>query len=88
MTSSNLKIVLGAFITWLVPFVVSFGLYNPETKIYLPSYIGFKVIMALLAATTCFFSLRWISKNQVLTPAVPTTFIVLNRPGIAGGRFI
>jgi hypothetical protein len=64
--------------TWLLPLVVSFGLYNPETKIYLPNYFGFKLIMALLAAIACLLTLRWISKKQVLTPAVPITYIALN----------
>jgi hypothetical protein len=78
MMNQNLKIALGAFITWLIPLVVSFGLYNPETNIYLPNYLGFKLIMALLAAVTCFMTMRWISKSHALTPAVPATYIVLN----------
>jgi hypothetical protein len=78
MTRSSLKIVLGAFVTWLLPLVVSFALYDNETKIYFPNYIGFKLIMALLAAMTCFLTMRWISKNHVLTPKVPSAYIVLN----------
>jgi hypothetical protein len=74
----NLKIALGAFLTWLIPLVVSFALYNPETKIYVPNYPGFKFIMALLAAITCFMTMRWISKSHALTPAVPTAYIVIN----------
>jgi hypothetical protein len=78
MTSSKLKIVLGAFITWLVPLAVSFGLYNPETKIYLPNYLGFKIIMAVIAAITCFLTLRWLAKTQKLTPVVPAAYTALN----------
>lgn len=76
--SSNLKTVLGAFLTWLVPLVISFGLYNPETKAYLPNYVGFKLIMVLLAAAISFLTMRWISRHQVLTPIVPTAYVVLN----------
>jgi hypothetical protein len=78
MTSSNLKTVLGAFATWLVPLVASFALYDNETKIYFPSFIGFKLIMALLAAIACFSTMRWISKSQVLTPMVPSAYIIIN----------
>jgi hypothetical protein len=78
LKSSNFKIVLGAFVTWLVPLVASFGLYNPETKIYLPSYLGFKIIMATIAAITGFFTLSWLSKTQKLTPIVPITYLILN----------
>jgi hypothetical protein len=78
MMSSSSKIALGAFATWLIPLVVSFGLYNPETKIYLPNYFGFKFIMALLAAATAFLTMRWMSRHQVLTPTVPTAYVVVN----------
>jgi hypothetical protein len=74
----NFKILLGAFFTWLVPLIVSFGLYDPTTNIYFPNFVGFKLIMVLLAAIACYFSMRWISKTQVLTVEVPTAYVVLN----------
>lgn len=78
MMSSSLKIVLGALITWLVPLVVSFGIYNPETQNYLPNYFGFKLIMALLAAATSLLTMRWISRHRVLTPTVPAAYVAIN----------
>ncbi len=78
MIGSNIKIVLGAFVTWLVPLVISFGLYDPETKIYLPTYVVFKSIMAIIAAITCFLTLLQLSKTQRLTPSVPAVYVAVN----------
>jgi uncharacterized membrane protein (DUF373 family) len=73
-----LKVSIGALITWILPLLLSFGLYNPETKIYIPSYIGFKVIMALTAAFVCYFTMRWISKKQQLGSSSPAIYLALN----------
>jgi predicted ABC-type exoprotein transport system permease subunit len=72
------RTALGAFFTWLVPLVVSFGLYDPVTQVYLPNYIGFKLMMAALAAMTCHLTMRWISMSQSLTTFDPVGYVVLN----------
>lgn len=54
----TLRVGAGAFVTWLIPLLVSFALFNPQTQTYLPNYPGFKVIMAGLAAVICYATYR------------------------------
>jgi hypothetical protein len=73
-----LRTFTGALITWLLPMLLSFGLYDPETKIYVPSYIGFKITMALTAATVAFLTMRWISKKELVSAKVPAIYVAVN----------
>lgn len=70
--------IVSAFIIWIVPLAVSFGLYNPQTGVYVPSYLGFKAIMALLGAIAAWFCYRWVAKAQPLTWGVPNTVVAVN----------
>ena len=74
----NVRVLAGAFLTWLVPLLVSFGLYNPKTGVYIPNYLGFKLIMAALAAVACLMTYRWIAQKQPLNAAVPAIYLALN----------
>jgi hypothetical protein len=70
--------IAGAAVTWLVPLLASFGLFNPSTGAYLPNYLGFKLIMAALAALCTLLSYRWIARSGGLTPGMPATYLVAN----------
>lgn len=72
------RTLIGAFITWLIPLAVSFGLFDPATGIYLPNFIGFKIIMAALAALSAYFTYRWIAQATPLRAGVPNTYLALN----------
>lgn len=78
MLMPNPRVWAGAFLTWFVPLLVSFGLYNPQTETYLPSFIGFKIIMLLLLAAMTFFTYRWIARTEALRLAVPTSYLAAN----------
>lgn len=53
------KLWLSAFLAWLVPLVISFFLFNPQTREYIPNFLSFKVIMAVvLLAITWFLYMR------------------------------
>jgi hypothetical protein len=68
----------GGFFTWLIPLLVSFGLYNPKTGVYVPSYWEFKLIMAAVAAVACIATYRWIERKQQLSSTVPAAYLALN----------
>lgn len=70
--------LIGAFITWLIPLAVSFGLYDPATGVYLPNFLGFKLIMAALAAASAYATYRWIARQKPLEIGVPNTYLALN----------
>jgi hypothetical protein len=73
-----LRATIGAVITWGLPLLLSFGLYNPETKIYVPSYIGFKFIMALASAAITYVTMRWVSNKQTLRYSTLVIYVGLN----------
>lgn len=74
----RMRVAFGAFLTWLVPLLVSFGLYNPKTGVYIPNYWVFKLMMAALAAVVCIATYRWIARIQHLSAMVPTAYLALN----------
>jgi hypothetical protein len=74
----DLRTISGAFITWLIPMSVSFGLYNPATQSYYPNFIGFKIIMATVATCATFFTYRWIASYQPLGWSVAMVYLVVN----------
>ena len=78
MNDVNGRTLIGAVVTWLFPLVVSFALYDPQTGAYYPSYTGFKIIMALLAALTCFATYRWIRARRPLTAGTAATYVAAN----------
>jgi hypothetical protein len=73
-----LKTLSAAFVTWLVPLLLSFGLYTPETKIYFPNYTGFKLIMAAVVAIVAFATMRWLARKQALSDKTPPLYIGVN----------
>ena len=72
------RALVAALIIWIVPLAVSFGLYNPQTDVYIPNYWGFKLIMAALGGVTAWFCYRWLARSQPLTIGVPNTVIAVN----------
>jgi asparagine N-glycosylation enzyme membrane subunit Stt3 len=73
-----LKNLIAAALTWLVPFLMSFGFYNPETHSYLPNYIGFKLIMAILVSALAYLTMQWLAKKLALNNTTPLIYTGLN----------
>ena len=68
----------GAFITWLLPLFLSFGLFDPDTQTYVPSFAGFKVIMTLTSAAVTFFTYRWIARDRSLVWGMAAEYLAVN----------
>jgi hypothetical protein len=78
MFQIDFRVISGAFITWLIPMSVSFGLYNPATQSYYPNFIGFKIIMATVAACATFFTYRCIARHRSLGWSVAIVYLLVN----------
>jgi hypothetical protein len=78
MFQIDFRAISGSFITWLIPMSVSFVLYNPANQFYYPNFIGFKIIMATVAACATYFTYRWIARHRSLGWSVATVYLVVN----------
>lgn len=78
MSPIDYRMLNGALITWLVPLFVSFGLFDPATQSYVPSFAGFKVIMTLTAAAVTFFTYRWIARHRSLVWGTAAVYLAIN----------
>jgi hypothetical protein len=78
MFQIDFRVISGAFITWLIPISVSFGLYNPATQFHYPNFIGFKIIMTTVAVCATFFTYRWIARHQSLGWSVAIVYLLVN----------
>ena len=69
-----------AVVTWLVPFVVSGFMYDPETKEFLPNFVVFKAVMIaiLIAVTVPAYILLTPSSHGRFRFSTATTFLVIN----------
>lgn len=67
-----------AFITWLLPLFLSFGLFDPDTQTYVPSFAGFKVIMTLTSAAVTFFTYRWIARDRSLVWGMAAEYLAVH----------
>jgi hypothetical protein len=68
-----------AVVTWLVPFVVSCFMYDPDTKGFLPNFAVFKIVMVttLIAVTVPIYILLKPS-HGCSRFSMATTFLVVN----------
>jgi len=71
----RLRALAVAFFVWLVPLIVSFGLYNPDTRVYLPNFAMFKLIMAGLAFLTTGLGYAWLKRSGPLGIATANTVL-------------
>jgi len=78
MPRVNLRTLTGAFLTWLIPLIASFGLYDPATGSYVPGFLGFKIIMAVLAGASTFFTYRWITRQHTLAWSTAGFYLIVN----------
>jgi hypothetical protein len=77
--SKNTKVYIFSLVTWLVPFVVSLFLVNPQTKEYYPNYIGFKLIMfVILSSITYLLMKKILAKKHESKWKVANTFLLVN----------
>ncbi len=68
------KNILFGFLTWLIPFAISFLFYKPGGKIVVP-YDLFKSIMIVVASTTgCYFLYRYF--KNITSNFIKESFIV------------
>ncbi|OYU03469.1 MAG: hypothetical protein CFE36_01565 [Sphingomonadaceae bacterium PASS1] len=72
------RTLIGAFITWLVPLFVSFGLFDPATQFYVPGFVGFKIIMILTVAAVTFFTYCWIARHRPLVWGMAAVYLAIN----------
>jgi hypothetical protein len=73
------KLYFFAFLTWVIPIFVSFFLIDPNTKEYLPNFIGFKLIMfVLLSAVTYMLMKRIFAKSALGKWLTASLFLVVN----------
>jgi hypothetical protein len=71
--------LLLAVVTWLVPFVVSCLMYDPDTKNFLPNFAVFKIVMVttLIAVTVPIYI--WLKPSHGCSRfSIATTFLVVN----------
>ena len=80
MTSNNtLKLWGMAFVSWVIPLAVSFLLFNPNTREYLPNYPVFKIIMAIvLFVVTYWLFMRLHTEMKESKWKVSAVFLVTN----------
>jgi uncharacterized membrane protein YdbT with pleckstrin-like domain len=71
--------LLRAVVTWLVPFVVSGLMYDPDTKGFLPNFAVFKIVMVttLIAVTVPIYI--WLKpSHRCSRSSIASTFLVVN----------
>lgn len=80
MLDTRKKTLIYALFSWLIPFLLSFFLYNPETKQYLPSFLIFKIIMfvILVVITIIFYNFIRKDSEKLFSLSVPNTFSLIN----------
>lgn len=74
---SRLTVILSV-VSWLVPFLVSMFLINPETKETIISPVLFKSLMLVILALITVFGYRKILNISPLTIQTPNTFLAIN----------
>lgn len=62
------KTYLYAVLTWLIPIVVSFFMYDPKTNQYLPNIPVFKSVMIALTALLAYYFFRKIKASDAASP--------------------
>ncbi|UXE68660.1 MAG: hypothetical protein KA713_08860 [Chryseotalea sp. WA131a] len=73
------KTYLYAVLTWLIPIVVSFFMYDPKTNQYLPNIPVFKSVMIALTALLAYYFFRKIKASDTASPwyAYAILFVVI-----------
>ena len=78
LVDSRKKVLIGSFISWLLPLFVSFFLVNPETKEYLINFWLFKILMASLLGVVVFYLFSNLKKTHQLKIQTAHTFFLFN----------
>lgn len=73
------KTYLYAVLTWLIPIVVSFFMYDPKTNQYLPNIPVFKSVMIALTSLLAYYFFRKIKATDTGSPwyAYAILFVVV-----------
>ncbi len=78
LISINKKVIGFSLLTWIVPFALCMFMVDPVTKEYLPNFAIFKVVMFLALAIVTSILYTSLKKGQLLTIAIPNTFLLAN----------